>query len=181
MKKVLIGIAIAIAVIAVCIIGYSVLGANTDNVKDKQTLFLLEATLNKTKDKYAQCYNSVNYGKLLVGQVAMSYSTYETTTTEQAKLDGIEESFLAEVAGKCDGAIKEYESKYQEYKSLSEKIGETSSWLSLLIGGSESQPVGMRVTEYEPSMVRFNSSQFSNYVFSEQDVKKYFDGELRKQ
>lgn len=174
MKKVLIGIAIAIAAIVIGIVGYTVIKADSDNTKNKQALFLLEATLNKTKDKYTQCYNSVNYGEILVGNVKLSCLNFDTTDSEKAKLDDIEKSFLADVASKCDVTIKEYESKYQEYKSLSEKTGETSSWLSLLIGGSDNQPIGMRVTELEPSMIRFQGSQFSNYTFSEEEVKQYF-------
>lgn len=174
MKKVLIRTVIAIAAIAVGIVGYTVIKADSDNTKNKQALFLLEATLNKTKDKYAQCYNSVNYGEILVGDVKLSYLNFDTTDAQKVKLDSIERSFLSDIAAKCKGTIAEYESKYQEYKNLSEKTGETSSWLSLLIGGGENQPIGTRVTELEPSMVRFHSSQFSNYTFSEQDVRQYF-------
>lgn len=174
MKKVLIGIAIAIAAIAIGKVGYTVLIADSDNTENKQALFLLEATLNKTKDKYAQCYNSVNYGEILVGNVKLSYFEPDMADSKKAKLDDAEKSFLADVANKCDATIKEYESKYQEYKSLSEKTGETISWLSLLIGGGDNQPIGMRVTELEPSMVRFQGSQFSNYTFSEEEVKQYF-------
>ena len=178
MKKVLVGLAIVVAVIGLGIISYFVVNADSENTEDKQTQFLLEATLNKTKDKYAQCYNSVNSGQILVGNVKLSYLSFDTNDEEKAKLDDTEKSFLARIANECSNTIKEYESKYQEYKKLSERTGETSSWLALLIGGSDNQPTSTHVTELEPSMVRFFSGQFSNYIFTEDDVKSYFDENL---
>jgi len=181
MKKVLIGLAILVAVIAAGALGFFLLDKSSEQTAKEQRLFLIEAKLNKSTEKYAKCYNSVNYGTSLIGDVRLKIigeNFYDDSITPQ-RLDVIQESFMDTVRSKCDATIAGYENDYDEYKRLSEQTGETASWLSLLIGGTQSPSIGNKLTEFDPSMVRvFSGSSFNNYIFTKEEVEIYFSEKL---
>jgi hypothetical protein len=152
-------------------------GAPSMEIANKNTL--AKAYMEKNKDSYAKCYNSINYGSSTIGSVSMSYLTYNTDEATKAKLKALETSYAAKIKDQCQKQVEEYETSFSDYKSTSEEIAVSSqSLLDKMLGGKpETDSADLR--QYDPPLVRLMSgSAFTNTVFTEQEVKDYFKQEL---
>lgn len=181
MKKVLIGALILIAVVILGALGFYLVDKNSEQAAKEQKLFLLEATMYKSTDKYAECYNSINYGTTMIGNVRLDIigQNFGNDSITIERLDKIEESFMDGVKAECNATVADYENKYVEYKRLSDETSETANWLSFLVGGSQNQTIGNKLTEFEPSMVRvLSGNSLENFIFTKEDVEKYFREQL---
>lgn len=141
---------------------------------------LAKAYMDKNKDRYATCYNSVNNGATVIGRVSMSYLTYETAGTSFVdKLNATEEKFKSQVETECKPSIDGYEANFKTYTTTANEIAKTQqSVLDKMLGGKpELDPAELR--EFEPSMIRFlGGNPFENLIFTEEDVKQFFAVEL---
>lgn len=158
---------------------YLFLTTNTVNANQLNEHLLLEAELHKTTDRYVKCYNSVNYGEVMVGKVRMSYLTYESTPEQDATSKQAEQSFLDSVKQDCSSDINKYESTYESYKKLGAELEADSTWKTYLVGGQNFSIDGSKLAQYEPQQVRFfTGNSFTNFTFTEDQVKQYFKDRL---
>lgn len=152
-------------------------GAPSMEVANKNTL--ARAYMEKNKDSYAKCYNSINYGSGIIGKVSLSYLTYNTDDATKAKLKSTEESYTQKIKDQCQKQVTDYETSFSDYKSTSEEIAVSSqSLLDKMLGGKpETDSADLR--QYDPPLVRLMSgSAFTNTVFTEQEVTDYFKEQL---
>lgn len=152
-------------------------GAPSMEIANKNTL--ARAYMEKNKDSYAKCYNSINYGSSTIGKVSLSYLTYNTDDATKAKLKTTEESYAQKIRDQCQKQVTDYETSFTDYKSTSEEIAKSSqSLLDKMLGGKpEVDDTDLR--QYDPPVVRIMSGfALTNTVFTEQDVTDYFKEQL---
>jgi hypothetical protein len=119
---------------------------------------LASAYLEKNKDNYAKCYNSINYGPSVVGDVGLGHYSYNSTDEEKAKIKAVENDYNQQIKSKCQKPVTDYESEYQAYK----------------------QNTNESIDTYQPSVVRVQAGNpLDNFIFTRADVEQYFNEKLR--
>jgi hypothetical protein len=119
---------------------------------------LASAYLERNKDYYAKCYNSINYGPSVVGDVALSHYAYNSTDEEKAKIKAVESDYNQQIKSKCQQPVADYETQYQAYKQNTQDSADS----------------------YQPAVVRVQAGNPLEYlIFTKADVEKYFDERLR--
>jgi hypothetical protein len=118
---------------------------------------LASAYLEKNKDGYAKCYNSINYGPSVVGDVALSHYSYNSTDEEKAKIKSIENEYNQQIKSKCQQVVTDFENQYQIYKQNTQDS----------------------VDNFEPSVVRIHAGNpLENFIFTRAEVEQYFNEKL---
>lgn len=138
-----------------------------------QRNLLAKAYLDKNKDEYVKCYNSLNGGKVLVGDVKFGYLSYDTDDATKAKLNEAESAFMANVKAKCDKSVADYETNFDTLKQTTEEIAWVSrSKLDALL---DRPPEKADYSSYEPGMVRIlYDDPFSNLTFTKAEVEAFY-------
>lgn len=176
-------IAIISAFIALVLLAVGVLfiyrtgGTNQQTAND-----LLDNTayLSKSKDGYSRCYNSINYGTSLVGNVRLKIKSenFNDDSITSDRLNVIEKSFMDSVKLECQKTVDDYQQAYDMAAKDQEEIQSSSNALwDLFFGSMSSQPSAQDLSSFEPTRVRM-SIAFNDYVFTEQQVKNYFEDQL---
>ena len=152
-------------------------GTPSMEITNKNTL--AKAYMEKNKESYAQCYNSINYGSSTIGKVSLSYLTYNTTDATKAKLKATEDSYAKKIKEQCQKQVTDYETSFKDYKSTSEEIAKSSqSLLNKMMGGKPDVDAS-DLRQYDPPVVRLTSGfALTNTVFTEQDVTDYFKEQM---
>jgi hypothetical protein len=177
-KKIVIIIGSVLAGIAIigAIFFYLTGGPNPEKAND---LRLQTAYMAKNTESYARCYNSINHGTSLIGDVRLrilSENFYDDSVNSE-RLDVIEKSFMGTVVNpKCQSIIADYETAYKTAIADSDELQGHKLW-NFFFGASLSQPNTQDLNGFESSKVRM-SVAFNDYVFTEQEVKSYFDQQL---
>jgi len=137
-----------------------------------QRNLLARAYLDKNKDAYAKCYNSIHHGGMLVGDVKLKY-LYGVSDAMRAKLDRAEDDFIADITKECEKPVADYESNFETLKKTDGQIALASrSKLDVLLSH---QPEPADYSSYEPKMVRlFSGDPFTNLTFTEAEVKDFY-------
>lgn len=118
---------------------------------------LASAYLEKSKDYYAKCYNSINYGPSVVGDVGLSHYSYNSTNEEKAKIKAVEDEYNQQIKTKCQQSVSDYESQYQTYK---ENAGDSAD-------------------AYQPFVVRVQAGNpLENLIFTRAEVEQFFNSRL---
>jgi hypothetical protein len=118
---------------------------------------LASAYLEKNKDGYAKCYNSINYGPSVVGDVALSHYSYNSTDEEKAKIKSIENEYNQQIKSKCQQVVTDFENQYKTYKQNTQDS----------------------VDNFEPSVVRIHAGDpLDNFIFTRADVEQFFKMKL---
>lgn len=144
---------------------------NPDAIKDNT---LAKAYMDKNKEQYATCYNSINSSTGAISDVSFDYYHPGMSDDEKVKIEQVEDGFIQSIKDQCEEPVKKYEENYTLYKSSSEQImAANRSVFDNLIGAKPEKD--QFVTEYEPAFVRFKSgSPFDNYIFTDEDIRQYF-------
>lgn len=143
---------------------------------------LLDQTtyLTKSKDTYSRCYNSINYGTSLIGDVRLKIKgeNFNDDSITSDRLDAIEKSFMDSVKLECQKTVDDYQQAYDKAIKDQEEMGSSGNavW-NFLFGSMRSQPSTQDLSSFEPARVRM-SVAFNDYVFTEQEVRDYFDKQL---
>lgn len=166
-------------IVGVLIIGVLSGVKGTPSMEITSKNILAKAYMEKNKESYAKCYNSVNYGSNIIGKVSFSYLTSTTTDTTLAKLKDIEANYAKKIKEQCQKQLDDYENSFNDYKSTSEEIAKSSqSLLDKMLGGTPDVD-SSDLRQYDPPLVRLTSGfALTNTVFTEQDVADYFKEEL---
>lgn len=176
---IIIGSALAGIVIIGAIFFYFNGGPNPEKATD---LTLQTAYMAKNSESYARCYNSVNHGASLIGDVRLkilSENFYDDSINSE-RLDVVEKSFMDVVVNpKCQSVIADYETAYKTAVIDKNELQGHELW-SFFFGSTLSQPTTQDLSEFESSRARM-SIAFNDYVFTQQEVKDYFDKELELQ
>lgn len=161
-----------VLVLGALIVGYFTFGSVDAGEANKQ--LLLEASLAKKADHYAKCYNSINYGTTMVGNVSISYLYHH----EVDRLHEIENAFMEQVKQQCEKPVAEYEAEYKKLAEMDRKLAEEASWKSFLFSWVN-PPDSSQVDSLEPSTVRFSSGNpMTNFIFTREEVEKFFQESL---
>ncbi len=149
------------------------------NIETSNKNTLAWAYMDKNKEQYAKCYNSVNSGSVVIGRVSFSYLTYNMSETDKNKLKTAEEAFKADIKARCQQQITDYETNFETYKSSTIEIANTNQSLLSKMLGNKVNTDEISFREYQPSIVAFmNGSPLSNHIFTEDEVKQYFVNEM---
>jgi hypothetical protein len=169
-------VALGLAVIGVLYF-YFTGGSNPETAND---LFNKTTYMAKSKDSYARCYNSINYGTSLIGDVRLNIlsENFNDKSINSDRLDIIEKSFMDSVKLECQKTIDDYQLAYDgAVKSQEEMQGSTNALWNFFFGSANSQPSALDLRSFEPGRTRMSTS-FNDYVFTEQQVKDYFEKQL---
>jgi hypothetical protein len=148
-------------------------GSNPDTANK----FMIQtAYLAKSKESYAQCYNSINHGTSLIGDVRLEIKgeNFNDDSITSDLLDEIETSFMETVKLECQKTVDDYQYAYDSavgYKSELEDSG-NGLW-SFFFGSAADESSTRDLSLLEPTRVRMMVA-FNDYVFTEQQVKAYF-------
>jgi len=174
---IIIGSTLLTVVIAGALYFYVTGGANPQTSSD---LMLKTAYLNKSQENYARCYGSINYGTSLIGDVRLqikSENFYDDSITVD-RLDTIQSSFMDSVKQECQKTVDDYQQSYDQALSYQEEINSSSNALwNFLFGSAGNQSSSQDLSSYSPALARMTVA-FGDYVFTEQEVKDYFDEQL---
>jgi hypothetical protein len=175
-----------IAIITVSILaGIAIIGAiffyltGGPNPEKANDLTLQTAYMAKSTESYARCYNSVNYGTSLIGDVRLKIlsENFNDDSINSDRLDIIEKSFMDTVVSpKCEKTIADYETAYEAAVADSDELEGHEVW-NFFFGATLSQPTTRDLSGFQSSRARM-SIAFNDYVFTEQEVKDYFDQHL---
>ncbi len=171
-----VSIGLVLLVVGVLFI-YRTGGANPQTAND-----LLDKTayLSKSKDGYSRCYNSINYGTSLIGDVRLQIKSenFNNDSITSDRLDAIEKSFMDSVKLECQKTVDDYQQAYDKAVKDQEEIQSSSNALwNFFFGSMSSQPSVQDLSSFEPARARM-SIAFNDYVFTEQQVKGYFEKQL---
>ncbi|MBH2007607.1 hypothetical protein I8H83_03320 [Candidatus Saccharibacteria bacterium] len=169
---------IILAGLVVGAISFYVTGESNPETANK--LMIQTAYLAKSKESYARCYNSINYGTSLIGDIRLEIKgeNFNNDSITSDRLDEIEASFMDTVKLKCQKTVDEYQSAYDDAVKYHSEIESSNNGLwNILFGSADSPPSTQDLGSFEPAYVRM-SIAFNDYVFSEQDVEEYFKKEL---
>lgn len=149
-----------------------------DGVNPRTANDLLDKTayLSKSKDSYSRCYNSINYGTSLIGDVRLQIKSenFNDDSINSDRLNIIEKSFMDTVVSpKCEKVITDYETAYEAAVADSHELEGHEVW-NFFFGATLSQPATRDLSGFQSSRARM-SIAFNDYVFTEQEVKDYFD------
>ena len=152
-------------------------GPNSDTTSDliKQTAYL-----TKSKESYARCYNSTNYGTSLIGDVRLTIKgeNFNDDSVTSERLDIIENSFMNTIKDECQKKVDDYQQAYDRAIEDQEEINSPSNALwKFLFGFTQTQPSFQDLSLYSPALAR-TTVAFNDYVFTDQQVKTYFEKEL---
>jgi len=166
-------LALIVGAISLCITG----GSNPDKASElmKQTAYL-----TKSKESYARCYNSINYGTTLIGDVrlAIKDENFNDDSITSERLNAIENTFMDTVKSKCQKTVDDYQQSYDAAVINHEEIQSSSNTLwSLFFGSANSQLPSQSLNSLAPASVRMELA-YSDCIFTEQDVKRYFEEQL---
>lgn len=152
-------------------------GSNPDTASDliKQTAYL-----TKSKESYARCYNSINYGTSSIGDVRLKIKgeNFNNDSITSERLDVIEKSFMDTVKLKCQKVVDDYQQSYDMAVKDQEEIQGSSNVLwNLFFGSVNSQPSRQDIDSLAPASARMGIA-YNDYIFTEMDAKDYFDKQL---
>lgn len=176
-------IAIISASIALVLLAVGVLfiyrtgGANPQTAND-----LLDKTayLSKSKDGYSRCYNSINYGTSLIGDVRLQIKSenFNNDSITSDRLNVIEKSFMDSVKLECQKTVDDYQQAYDMAVKDQKEIQSSSNALwNFFFGSMSSRPSTHDLSSLEPARARM-SAAFNDYVFTEEQIKSYFEKQL---
>lgn len=151
-------------------------GSNPQTPSDLLTTSYLE----KSKESYARCYNSINYGTSLIGGVRLSIlsENFYDKSINSERLDTIEKSFMDTVKLECQKTVDDYQLAYDKaVKDQEEVQSSTNALWNFLFGSANGQPSVQDLSPFDPARARM-SIAFNDYVFTEQEVKDYFNQQL---
>jgi|GEM_PF-1309570 len=174
----IISVSIALVLLAVGVLFiYRTGGANPQTAND-----LLDKTayLSKSKDGYSRCYNSINYGTSLIGDVRLQIKSenFNNDSITSDRLDAIEKSFMDTVKLECQKTVDDYQLAYDKaVKDQEELQSSTNALWNFLFGSANGQTSTQDLSSFEPTRARM-SIAFNDYVFTKQEVKDYFDEQL---
>jgi len=140
---------------------------------------LAKAYMDKNKEQYAKCYNSINYGKSSLFRTTTSYIHYGQTESEVERIKQVEQSFMDEVKQRCEKQVNDYEMNYDKYLKATEGIAKQNVSLLDKMMGNTKTDTSSETREYQPSMVRLTEGNgLTNLVFTEDEVKNYYKQKL---
>jgi hypothetical protein len=176
-----IAIIVGSVVLGIAVIGalyfYLTGGPNPQAASD-----LLDKTtyLAKSKESYARCYNSINYGTSLIGDIRLkilSENFYDKSINSD-RLDTVEKSFMDTVKAKCQKTVYDYQQAYDKAIGDQEEMhSSTNAIWNFLFGSANGQPTPQELNSFAPARARM-SIAFNDYIFTEQEVKEYFNQQL---
>lgn len=174
---IILGSIILLALVAGAINFYVTGGSNSDTSSDlvKQTAYL-----SKSKESYARCYNSINYGTSLIGDVRLTIKgeNFNDDSITSERLDVIEKSFMDTVKLRCQKIVDDYQKSYHKATEDQKDIqSSTNSLWGFLFGSVNSQPSTQELDSLAPASVRMTIT-YNDFVFTEQEVKSYFNEQL---
>jgi len=152
-------------------------GSNPDTVNK---LMIQTAYLAKSKESYARCYNSINHGTSLIGDVRLEIKgeNFNNDSITSDRLDEIEKSFMDTAKRACQKTVDDYQNTYDSAVKYQNEIDSSNSGLwNFLFGSASDQPSAQDLSLVEPAYVRM-SVAFNDYIFTEQEVKDYFEKDL---
>lgn len=148
--------------------------------KTANDLLLQTAYLSKSKESYARCYNSINYGTSLIGDVRLQIKgeNFNNDSITSDRLDTVEKSFMDSVKLECQKTVDDYQQSYDTAVKDQQEIQKSRNVLwSFFFGSVHSDGSNQDVSLFEPMRARMDVA-FNEYVFTEQQVKDYFEQEL---
>lgn len=148
--------------------------------KTVQDNTLAKAYLDKNKDQYAKCKNSLGLGKTEVYQVTRSYMTADTTEAQDQRVRDIEAKFIKKIEDECNPTIQDYEANFKTYKTTTIELAQGDKSLLDGIIGIDKTPDESDFFEYQPSAVALltGSRTGESLVFSEIDIKDFYRQEI---
>lgn len=152
-------------------------GVNSETVSD---LNLQTEYLKKNDESYARCYNSVNYGASLLGNVRLRVlsENFNNISITSARLDAIQEKFMSGVKAKCQKSINDYELAYKKATTDQHEINSAqNAFLDYFFGSARGLPSMDDLSSYAPASARIRLA-FNDCIFTEKDAKEYFETEL---
>jgi hypothetical protein len=173
MKKI-----VTIIVTSLLFIGaaYIYITLSTKQNDSNEQIAHLKSRLLISSKQYAKCYNSINYGSYMVGDVSLSHLRFDSTDAEKAHLKSIESDFINTVKKQCNNTVREYEQTYKDYFNKSSEA-ESLGWIAFLIGGTT--VASEQVDELGPQLVRFNAGDpLTYFIFTKQDVEEFYRQKL---
>lgn len=150
------------------------------NPKTANDLLLQTAYLSKSKESYSRCYNSINYGTSLIGDVRLQIKSenFSNDSITSNRLDTIEKSFMDSVKLECQKTVDDYRLAYDKAIKDQEEVESSGNALwNFFLGSAQGQQSTQDLSSFEPSRARM-SLAFNDYVFTEQQVKDYFMAQL---
>jgi hypothetical protein len=169
-------ILLAIAVVGVAYL-YFTGGTNPQTASD---MLNKTAYLAKSSESYARCYNSINYGTSLIGDVRLqilSDNFYDKSITSD-RLDIIQNSFMESVKQKCQKTVDDYQQAYDGATKDKEEINSSENALwNFLFGFTRNRSTTQDLSTYAPARARM-TIPFNDYVFTQEQVQDYFKEQL---
>lgn len=146
------------------------------NTETTQRNLLAKAYLDKNKNGYIKCHNSLTTGDMLIGNVKWSYLSYDTPDAKKARLNETEAAFKAQVNSQCEKPIADYEANLKTLKETDAEIANASrSVLDIALGFRAEDK---DYSNYEVARLRLASDPFTDLVFTENDVKQFYLKEM---
>lgn len=152
------------------------------NSKTMQDNTIAKAYMDKNKDQYAKCKNSLGLGKTKIYQVTQTYIKFENTKAQNQHAQDTEKNFIKKLEKECNPTIKGYEANFEIYKTTMAELARADRSLLDDILGIKSESEQTNLFEYQPSAVAMLTgvSIDESLVFSEQDVKSFYKKEMGK-
>ena len=175
---IILGSIILVGLVVGAIFFYLTGGSNPDTANK---LLIQTAYLAKSKESYARCYNSINHGTSLIGDVRLGIKgeNFNDDSITSDRLNEIEALFMETVRLECEKTIDDYQSTYDNAVKYQGEIDSSNNGLwNFLFGSASGQTSARELNLVEPAYARM-SIPFNNYVFTEQEVKDYFDEQLK--
>jgi hypothetical protein len=150
------------------------------NPETANKLMIQTSYLAKSKESYARCYNSINHGTSLIGDVRLEIKreNFNNDSITSDRLDEIEKSFMDSVKLQCQKTVDDYQTAYDSAVIYQDEIEDSSNGMwNFLFGSANGQASTQDLSLIEPAYARMSLS-FNDYVFTEQQVKGYFISQL---
>ena len=140
------------------------------------TNVLASAYLEKNKDSYAKCANSIGgEGDILIGRVAFN----KLRSYSLDRLNSIEDSYKAQINEQCSKPVTDYEENYAALERTEKEIASSSQSLLAKFMGWQAEVNDSKLRAYQPNLVKFTAGNpLTNLVFTEADVEQYFTDNL---
>ena len=174
---IILGLIILAGLVVGAIFFYVTGGSNPETANKLMTQ---TAYLAKSKESYARCYNSINHGTSLIGDVRLEIKGehFNDDSITSDHLNEIETSFMDTVKLECQKTVDEYQGAYDSAVRYQDEVESSSNGLwSFLFGSANSQLSTNDLSLFEPAYARM-SIAFDEYVFTELQVKDYFNERL---
>ncbi len=152
-------------------------GPNPDTANK---LMIQTAYLAKSKESYARCYNSINHGTSLIGDVRLEIKgeNFNNDSINSDRLDEVETSFMDTVKLECQKSVDEYHAAYNSAVKYQNEMESSGNGLWNILFGAASGRLSVEdLSTLEPSYARMTIA-FNDYIFTEQQVKEYFEEQL---